>query len=133
MRPLRAALALSVLLAQATGVGAAPGRTITLTLPSPGARGHFAILEVTVGSLPSGAEIDVTGPSGERLGTISPFNLKANAQAGTFSLPLPPSAVKDGRVTIVLSLRVAGESRTPTADEVKAVKLVPGPVMNSSR
>ncbi|HTQ12335.1 MAG TPA: hypothetical protein VMH86_00565 [Rhizomicrobium sp.] len=125
MRLLAAALALFALLAQ--GADAPVGRTVTLPLPSSGLQGRLVILEVTVGRLPSGAEIDVTGDRGEPLGTISPFGLKAGAPAGTFPVPIPPSALGGNSLTVTLTLHAGGTFRAPTEEEVKAIKLVQGP------
>jgi hypothetical protein len=120
VRLIAAALLSLALLAQAAGADGT--RTMTLTLPVTSAQpGRIAFLSVKLGVLPAGGEIDVTGPEGQMLGSLSPFALHAGTEAGTYALPVPAGYVHDGRITVHLSLRAGGTSRAPTDQEVKSV------------
>jgi propanediol utilization protein len=128
VRAVRAALLSLALLAQAAqgaSGGAAASRTVTLT-PS-GAPSRIAFLVVTLGALPSGGEVEITGTDGKMLGSLSPYALRAGTEAGTYTVPLPAEAVHNGQVTVHLSLRDGDATRAPTADEVKAVHAEWGP------
>ena len=124
MRAARAALLSLVLLAQAVW-SADTSRTVTLT-PS-GAPSRIAFLVVTLGALPSGGEVEITGVDGKLLGSLSPFALRAGTEAGTYTVPLPAAAVHNGQVTVHLSLRSGDTARAPTTDEVKSVRAEWGP------
>jgi hypothetical protein len=125
MRRSIGAFALLALLAQ-TGM-AAPAGDMTLVLPHPLRPGEAAWLEIEVGPIQRGQEIDVTTASGEELGVISPFGVRTGQSAGTYTLPVPSSAIHDGRVTVRLTIsQAAGSPRAPTAQEVRSVKLTVG-------
>ena len=125
MRPAAAAFALLALLAQdglAQNANVAPA--VTLVLPHPLAAGETAWIEVQVGPIGRGQEIDVTTASGQQLGTISPFGMRLGQDAGTYTLPVPADAIRDRRVSIRLTITQSGASlRAPTALEVRSVKL----------
>ena len=121
MRMARAGIALLALLAQPAGTAFA--QDIVLTLPRALRAGETAWIEVRVGAI-GRREVDVTTASGERLGTISPFGVRSGRDAGTYTLPLPANAISDGRVALRLSIsQPGGASRTPSASEVRSVKL----------
>ncbi|WP_240535706.1 hypothetical protein [Bradyrhizobium sp. STM 3809] len=102
-------------------------KDVELSLPRPLGPGDTAIVEITLGALGRGQEVSVTTASGMPLGTISPFGLRAGADAGTYALPVPKETIKDGRLSVHLSISQPGGSRTPTALEVRgiALKLAP--------
>jgi hypothetical protein len=109
-------------LAQAEDTAAA--REVTLTLPHPLAAGEIAWLVVELGRLSRGQEIDVNTASGKRLGTISPYGTHIGQAAGTFTLPVPPDAIHDGKITVRLSISGGGAPpRAPAAREVRRVTL----------
>jgi hypothetical protein len=119
MRPV-AAFALLLL----TG-HAASADDLTLVLPHPLHAGETAWIEVQVGPIGRGREIDVTTGSGQELGAISPFGVRAGQDAGTYTLPVPADAIRDGRVSVRLAITKAGGApRTPDAQEVRGVKLI---------
>ncbi len=121
----RAAFALLILVLAMQNACAAGGKAMTLVLPHPLRAGESAFLEVHVGPIRRGEEIKLTTPAGERLGVIAPYGLRAGAEAGTFTVPLPPAAIRGDRVTVTLTfVPVDGPPRTPTAQEVRNVKLV---------
>lgn len=120
MRPAVIALALLAL----TG-HAASAQDLTLVLPHPLRTGETAWLQVQLGPIGRGQEVDVTTAAGQELGAISPFGVRVGQDAGTYTLPLPTDAIRDGRVSVRLSLTGTGAApRTPTAQEVLGVKLI---------
>jgi hypothetical protein len=120
-----AVLALCLSLAQCGGVAAA--EEITVALPRPLQPGETAWLNVEVGAIARGQEITVTSASGQLLGVISPFGIRAGQGAGKYTLPVPAEAIRNGQVTLRLTISELGTSpRAPTSDEVHAVTLVAG-------
>jgi hypothetical protein len=121
MRPAAAAFALLALLAQ--NANAASALDMTLVLAHPLRAGETAWIEVQVGPI-GHQEIDVTTASGQELGVISPFGVRVGQDAGTYTLPLPGDAIRDGRVSVRLTITQFGAlPRAPTAQEVRSVKL----------
>lgn len=117
MAALVAALTFLVVLGQSTG------RIETLVLPNALRPGETAWLEVKVGVIARGAEIEIATTSGRLIGVISPFAVRAGNEAGTYTLPLPPEAISKDRVSLRLSLRYSGSSRAPTLQEVQSVRV----------
>lgn len=100
------------------------GRTETLSLPHALRAGESAWLEVKVGVIPKGAEIEITTTVGRPLGVISPFAIRPGNPAGTYTVPLPADAIAHGRVSLRLSLNYPGQSRrAPTLKEVKRLRV----------
>jgi hypothetical protein len=123
MRRVVAAFALLMLPAQ--NVAAALAHELTLTLPHPIRAGETAWVEVRVGPLRRGEEIDVTTPSGRLLGVISPFAVRSGHEAGTYTLPVPRNAIRNGRIAIRLAITQPNRPpRAATAQEVRSVKLL---------
>src|ERR1700678_4314753 len=83
---------------------AGAGREVTLTLPHALRSGETAWLEVEVGTIERGEEIDIVTTSGRPLGVISPFGIRQGQQAGTYTVPLPTDAIAGDRVSLRLSL-----------------------------
>jgi hypothetical protein len=126
MRPAAAALALLAHLALNGNAALAQdaARSMTLELPRPLAAGETAFIEVQVGPIGRGRTIEVTTASGQPLGVVSPFGVRTGQDAGTYPLPVPNDAIRDGRLSIRLTIsQPGGSSRAPTADEVRSVKL----------
>jgi hypothetical protein len=126
MRPAVVALALFAQLALNGNAAMAQdaARSMTLELPRALAAGETAYIEVQVGPIGRGRTIEVTTASGEPLGVVSPFGVRAGQDAGTYPLPVPSDAIRDGRLSIRLAIsQPGGASRAPTADEVRGVKL----------
>lgn len=110
--------------APAQGVGAT-ARELTLVLPNPLRDGETAGIEVHLGPIARGRVVTVTTASGQPLGTLSPFGTRVGEDAGTYTLPVPPDAIRDGRVAIRLAITQAGgPPRPPTAQEVPSVRLI---------
>jgi hypothetical protein len=116
-------LALVTLLALPICAAAADGETV-LALPHPLQSGESIWLEVEVGVIHRGQEIEVATTSGQAIGTISPFGIRAGQEAGTYVLPVPAGAVRDGRLSLRLRIsQLEGPPRAPTPQEVKSLKL----------
>jgi hypothetical protein len=117
-----AAFALALIFAPC---GRAAAQDMMLTLPQPLDAGDIAYIEVQVGVIGPGQEIEITTPGGRTLGVISPHGIRAGRASGTYTLPLPADAICHGRVAVKLSItRSDATPRTPTADEVLAVRVV---------
>src|SRR4051812_49690115 len=103
-------------------------RNMSLELPRPLAAGEIAFIEVQVGPIGRGRTIEVTTAAGQPLGTVSPFGVRTGQDAGTYPVPVPKDAIRDGRLSIRLTISQPGDSaRAPTAHEVRSVKLGVGP------
>ena len=103
-------------------------QTMTLQLPHPLAAGETAFIQVQVGPIGRGRTIEVTTAAGQPLGTVSPFGVRAGQHGGTYPLPVPRDAVRDGRLSVRLTISQFGAPpRAPTAEEVRSVKLSLGP------
>lgn len=122
---------LSPLLA-AAGIAAAAAAELTpsgsVVLPVPHAAGeNEAIwLELEIGALPKGEEIEVLSSTGALLGTISPFGaLRAGAAPARYTIPLPKSALTAGSVDLRLEVEAPGAApRPPRPGEVRSIKLI---------
>jgi hypothetical protein len=118
------AVALLALLAQAGN--SALAQDLTLSLRRPLRAGETAFIEVQVGAI-GRREIDVTTAAGAPLGTISPLGVRFGQEGGSYPLPVPRDAIRNGHLSIRLTIKDSGGSpRAPTAEEVRGVKLVVG-------
>ncbi len=103
---------------------AADGTTV-LVLPHALQPGEIAFIQVTVGAIARGQEVEVATMDGRAIGTVSPFGIRAGQQAGTYTMPVPPEAIRDGKLSLRLRItQFDGPPRLPTSDEVKDVQLV---------
>ena len=117
-----AAFALALLFMQC---GRAAAQDMTLTLPQPLRAGDTAYIEVKLGVIGPGQEIEIATSGGRTLGVISPHGIRAGRAAGTYTLPLPADAICHGRIAVTLKVtRSDAVPRTPTADEVRGVRVV---------
>ena len=79
-------------------------------------------LRISAGHLPPGAEILVRTMEGDVLGGVSPFGARQRAGPATYSIPVPESAVRDGRLELRLEvLQPGAPTRPPTASELGVV------------
>jgi hypothetical protein len=124
MRLLKAVCVTMALLAR-IGHASSADDVRTLTLPHSLAAGETVLIEVQVGAIVRGAEIDVTTASGQQLGVISPFGPRAGQGVKTYTIPIPPDAIRDGRIAVRLAITQYGASpRPPTVKEVLDVRLI---------
>jgi hypothetical protein len=97
---------------------------LTLALPRALTAHSAAFVEVQVGRLARGQEIDVTTRSGREVGVISPYGMHDLQNAGGYTLPLPSAAITDNQVILRLTTTPPGQQqRAVTKDEVRSVKL----------
>ena len=97
----------------------------TLTLPHPLAPGTIAWLQVQVGPLAPGQRVRVTTRSGELLGAVSPFGAAERRQSGIYSLAIPPGAIRDDALAVIVTITDANNPpRAPTSTEVQSLKLL---------
>jgi hypothetical protein len=126
MRLVKAACVSAALLA-GIGCARAADDMRTLTLPHPLEPGETLLVEVETGAIERGEEIDVTTASGQALGVISPFGPRAGQDVKTYTIPIPPNAIRDGRISVRLTItRYGAAPRPPTAQEVRSVRLIVG-------
>lgn len=98
-------------------------RKMTLVLPHAPRADESAWLVVSLGPLPRGAEIEITTPSGQLLGVISPYGIRTGSESGTYTVPLPANVIQGRRVSLLVSLDFNGKQRAPTTKEVKKVRV----------
>ena len=120
MQTLFATLISFALLVQTAGV---PGRVVNLALPRSLTANEGVSVELKLGVLARGAEIVVETASGKLVGVVSPYGIRAGEEAGTYTVPLPPEAISNNRVSLRLILKQGGEKRTPTTKQIKDVRL----------
>lgn len=97
---------------------------MTLVLPHTLRAGETAWLELTLGAIERGAEIEIATTSGRLVGVISPFGIRSGQQAGTYTVPLPAEAISGDRVALRLSLDTHGRpERAPTTKELKSIRV----------
>jgi len=120
MHTLLAALISFALLVQTAG---APGRVVNLVLPRSLAENESVVVELKLGVLARGAEIQVETTSGRMLGVISPYGIRSGNEAGTYTVPVPPEAISNQRVSLRITLSHNHSKRTPTTKEVRSVRL----------
>lgn len=102
---------------------------VELVLPRPAAADEAVWLQVRAGALPRGAEIVIRSRDGSLLGTVSPVGLRGSPGATTHLVPVPASAVVDGRVRVRIAIEQAGAApRAPQPREVEDVTLTYVPV-----
>ncbi|MGH9599161.1 MAG: hypothetical protein ACRD27_04820 [Terracidiphilus sp.] len=117
-------LAAPSLPARAASAPTSGGRPFNLVLPHPLRPGETAWLVVKVGVIERGAEIKIETPSGRLLGDISPFAIRSGQPAGSYTVPLPASAISHNRVALRLFLDdYLHPPRAPSASEVSSVRV----------
>ena len=110
------------LLVQTTSAG--PGRVVNLVLPRDLSANEAVWIELKLGVIARGAEIEIETTEGKALGVISPHGIRAGDESGTYTVPVPPEAISNKRLSVRLTLKQADRSkRAPTTKEVKNVRL----------
>jgi hypothetical protein len=105
--------------------------SVELILPRPAADREAVRLQISVGELARGARLRVSTGNGVLLGTVSPFGVRRGQAAGSYTLPLPATAIVNGRVELRLEVEEPGAvARAPKPGEVEGVTLVYVPVTN---
>jgi hypothetical protein len=107
---------------QAGQVGSALERT--LMLPHALRKDETVWLLVKVGAI-GREQIEITTQDGRPLGTISAFGARAGDAGGTYTVPVPADALRDGRLALrLLVVHSGGAPRAATSKEVKSLRLV---------
>ena len=120
MHTLLAALISFALLVQTAG---APGRVVNLVLPRSLDENESVVVELKLGVLARGAEIQVETTSGRMLGVISPYGIRSGNEAGTYTVPVPLEAISNQRLSLRIILSHNHNKRAPTTKEVRSVRL----------
>ncbi len=121
MQMLFAALFAFALLVQTAG---APGRVINLVLPRSLNEDEGLVLELKLGVLERGDEIQVQTTSGKMLGVISPYGIRSGNEAGTYTVPVPAKAISNNRVSLRITLNQHSRGkRAPNDQELRSIKL----------
>lgn len=130
---MRAALLAAVLVLSGQPAGADPARAparldgngeTTLVLPHPLRQGEAVVLAVTVGRISRGQTVEIATADGRPIGTAAPFGPQRGQAAGTFTVPVPGDAVRNGRLALRLRLTAHdAPPRPPTAEEVPELRL----------
>ena len=121
MQTLFATLLSFALLVQAAS---APGRVVNLVLPRSLSENEGVAVELKLGVLARGAEIQVETTSGRMLGVISPYGIRAGNEAGTYTMPVPRDAISNQRVSLRITLINNRSKRAPTTKELRTVRLI---------
>jgi hypothetical protein len=99
-------------------------RAVTLKVPNRVPQGGSAWLEVALGVVERGAEVEVTTAAGRTISVISPYAIKPGHEAGTYTVPLPSDAISHDHISLLIWLRREGKPpRAPTMSEVKSVRV----------
>ena len=102
----------------------APGRVVNLVLPRSLNEGEGIAVELKLGVLERGDEIQVETTSGKLLGVISPYGIRSGNEAGTYTVPVPTEEISNNRVSLRLTLNKHSRGkRAPTTQELRSLKL----------
>jgi hypothetical protein len=105
-------------------VAAEEASVIELAAPRPLLRGDAIRLQITTGPLPRGARLAVATEHGEILGAVYAFG-QMPGRGSTATIPVPRSALLDGRLRVRLQVvEPGGQSRPPGPEEVERLDLV---------
>jgi len=116
-------------MAQAIAGSTAHRGAVELALPRDAAADEAVWLQVHAGVLPRGAEILISTHDGTLVGTVSPLIIPYGEDAGTYTVPLPDTAIANGRVRLRLAVEVPGApARAPKSGEVQSVDLMYVPI-----
>ena len=107
----------------ALAIQAGPGRVVELVLPRGLGANEGVVLEVKLGAIASGAEIEIETKTGRTLGVISPHGIRAGNEAGTYVVPVPPEVIANNRLSVRLIHSFQSRRRAPTNKEVKDIRL----------
>ncbi len=93
-----------------------------------GAADEAVQIRLAAGVLPAGARVVVRLPTGEIVGAATPYGARPGQKAGVFTIPLPPGAIRNGKVTLQFTVEGKGGPRAPKGGEVEQVDLIYVPV-----
>jgi hypothetical protein len=124
--PLIAALAVGVLASWMGALVAEEAAMIELAAPRQARPSVSVELQITTGPLPRGARLTLSTEDGESLGAATPY--PPGRQSNTATLPVPRSAIVDGRLRLRLQVLEPGApARAPRPSEVQRLDLIVAP------
>jgi hypothetical protein len=101
---------------------------IELAAPRPLNRGESIQVQIKTGPLPRGARLTLMTERGEILGAVTPFGPSGERDGSTATVPIPRTAMSDGRLRLQLQVTAPGMSpRPPRADEIRGLDVVLSP------
>src|SRR5436305_11108015 len=116
-----AALAVGVLPSWMDMLVAEDSAMIELAAPRQAGRGDSVELQITTGPLPRGARLTLSTEGGEGLGAVTPY--PPGRQSNTATVPVPRSAIVDGRLRLRLEVLEPGApARAPRPREARRVE-----------
>jgi hypothetical protein len=105
---------------------AADSTMVELAAPPQAERGDSVELQVKTGPLPRGARLTLSTENGASLGAVTPY--PQGRQSNTATVPVPRSAIVDGRLRLRLQVLEPGApARAPRPSEVQRLDLVVAP------
>jgi hypothetical protein len=107
-----------------------PGRNVNLRLPKSAAREDRVWLELKVGALTKGTEIEARTADGRLLGVISPYGQTSRSAetVSIYTIPVPRDAFDKGRLRLRLIVDAPDRSqRAPTKRDIRSVRLKVSP------
>jgi hypothetical protein len=119
-------MAVAAAFPQTTPEPVAVGRVVELAVAKSIAAENQVSLQITVGALRKGTEVEVRAEDGRLLGVISPFGSRPAQpkDRSTYTIPVPRDVVKKGRLSVRLILNAPDHSkRAPTQSEVSKVQV----------
>jgi hypothetical protein len=123
-RRLSAAVLVGLLVPLACTPAAEEATMIELAAPRAVASDEAVQIEVTAGPLPRGARLALTTEKGDMIGAVTPFAPPGARAATTATVPVPPSALVDGKLRLRLQVLEPGaRPRPPRAGEVSRIEL----------
>src|SRR5439155_17364240 len=118
-----AALAVGVLPSWMDMLVAEDSAMIELAAPRQAGRGDSVELQITTGPLPRGARLTLSTEGGEGLGAVTPY--PPGRQSNTATVPVPRSAIVDGRLRLRLEVLEPGApARAPRPTAVPRAERV---------
>lgn len=112
-----------------TGAAAADASgVVELMLPRPPAAQEAVWLQVQPPPLARGTRLRVLTGDGVLLGAVVPFGTRPDQDSGTYTIPLPATAIVDGRVRLRLEIEEAGSPPRPLRPGEASVDLIYLPV-----
>jgi hypothetical protein len=119
-----AALVASLLASTTSARVAEEAAVIELAAPRAAAGSESVELAVTTGALPPGARLALSTENGEILGAVAPY--APGSRSTTATVPVPRSAIVDGRLRLRVEVLEAGAPpRPPRPGEVQRLALMP--------
>jgi hypothetical protein len=98
---------------------------IELVLPRPPGRDEAVQVQIAAGPLPPAARLILLTEQGEILGALAPFGPTDRGRGSTVTVPVPLSALVDGRLRLLLQVEQPNAPpRSPRPDEVQRLNLI---------